>query len=87
MNITALEQYVERRNFWAGRSQTPLLTLLSSTDRQTIARCIDGDLSPENLTCDGELSRTEVNGRFTELTLVAQQLRALDPAVKFYEWA
>lgn len=29
--------------------------------------CVYGDLSPENLTCDGELSRTEVNRRYSAL--------------------
>jgi hypothetical protein len=47
---------------------------------------IDNALSPENLTCDGELSRTEVNRRFKELNTAAKQLRQLDPTVKFYEY-
>jgi hypothetical protein len=47
---------------------------------------IDAALSPENLTCDGELSRTEVNRRYKELMTAAKQLKALDPKVKFYEY-
>jgi hypothetical protein len=43
-------------------------------------------LSPENLTCDGELSRTEVNRRYKELMTAAKQLKKLDPSVKFYEY-
>jgi len=86
MSIHALEQYVNRRNAWQGLFQGRQLSLLNADDRQRIADAIDADLSPENLTCDGELSRTEVNARFRELTLVAQQLQALDPGVKFYEF-
>jgi hypothetical protein len=47
---------------------------------------IDNALSPENLTCDGELSRTEVNRRYKELITAAKQLKKLDPAVTFYEY-
>jgi len=47
---------------------------------------IDAALSPENLTCDGELPRAEVNRRFKELDTAAKQLRKLDPTVKFYEY-
>jgi hypothetical protein len=47
---------------------------------------IDAALSPENLTCDGELPRDEVNRRYRELMTAAKQLKQLDPAVKFYEY-
>jgi hypothetical protein len=47
---------------------------------------IDAALSPENLTCDGELPRAEVNRRYKELVTAAKQLKQLDPAVTFYEW-
>jgi hypothetical protein len=47
---------------------------------------IDAALSPENLTCDGELPRAEVNRRYKELMTAAKQLKKLDPAVKFYEY-
>jgi hypothetical protein len=47
---------------------------------------IDSALSPENLTCDGELSRTEVNRRYKELMTAARQLKKFDPTVAFYEY-
>jgi hypothetical protein len=47
---------------------------------------IDSALSPENLTCDGELPRAEVNRRYKELMTAAKQLKQLDPSVKFYEY-
>jgi hypothetical protein len=48
---------------------------------------IDSALSPENLTCDGELPRAEVNRRYRELITAAKQLKKLDPTVSFYEWS
>ena len=61
--------------------------LFRSTDRQKIADKIDARLSPENLTCDGELGRAEVDRRYRRLRRVAAQLIQLDPSVKFYEFA
>jgi hypothetical protein len=62
------------------------LSLLSATDRQKIADSIDSDLSPENLTCDGELPRSQVQARYKMLTRAAQELQSIDPAVTFYEF-
>jgi hypothetical protein len=48
---------------------------------------IDSALSPENLTCDGELPRSEVQRRYRELITAAKQLKKLDPSVTFYEYS
>jgi hypothetical protein len=85
--MKALEQYVERKNSWGKLFGSKPLSLNSAEDRQAIANSIDSDLSPENLTCDGELSRSAVNARYTQLTRAAAQLQKLDPSVKFYEFA
>ena len=85
--MRALEQYVERKNSWGKVFGSKPLSLSNAKDRQAIANSIDSDLSPENLTCDGELSRSAVNARYTQLTRAAAQLQKLDPAVKFYEYA
>ena len=82
-----LTAYVERKNSWGKVFGSKALSLNSAEDRQAIASSIDSDLSPENLSCDGELPRAEVNRRYTQLTRAAQQLQKLDPAVKFYEYA
>lgn len=80
-----LNAYVDRKNQWntifGGRP------LVIGQDNQRIADMIDGDLSPENLTCDGELPRSQVNARYRELTGAAEELRRLDPTVKFYEFS
>ena len=80
-----LQRYLDRKNQWnaifGGRA------LVIGRDNQRIADMIDGELSPENLTCDGELSRSQVNARYRELTGAAEELRRLDPTVKFYEFS
>lgn len=87
MNISTLEAFVEQENKWSAIFKGRQLSLLNAKDRQEIADRIDARLSPENLSCDGELSRTEVNRRYRNLTRCAQELLSIDPAVKFYEYA
>ena len=82
-----LKEYVNQKNSWNAIFNKKGLSLTSSEDRQRIADMIDSDLSPENLTCDGELPRGTVIARHKQLTKVAKQLLALDPTVKFYEYA
>jgi hypothetical protein len=86
MNISNIEQYVERKNAFAKLFGNKELSLLNAKDRQTIADSIDADLSPENLTCDGELPRSQVQARFQFLNRAAQELKSIDPAVTFYEF-
>lgn len=87
MNIRTLEALVEQENRWGALFGNRPLSLLNASDRQRVAEIIDSRLSPENLSCDGELSRTEVNRRYRELTRAAQELKSIDPSVKFYEYA
>jgi hypothetical protein len=86
MNISTIEQYVERKNAFAKLFGSKPLSLLNAQDRQRIADSIDAELSPENLTCDGELSRKQVQQRYSFLTRAAQELKSIDPAVTFYEY-
>lgn len=80
-----LQKYLDRKNQWnAIFGGKPLVV---GKDNQKIADMIDSELSPENLTCDGELSRSQVNSRYRELVGAAEELRRLDPTVKFYEFA
>lgn len=85
MNISNLEQYVERKNQWAALFKGKQLSLLNAKDRQAIAESIDCDLSPENLHCDGEISAAQARKKFTYLTRCAQELLSIDPSVKIYE--
>ena len=86
MNISTLEQYVDQKNSWGKMFGSKPLSLLNAKDRQRIADSIDADLSPENLTCDGELPRSVVKARYKMLTRAAQELQSIDPAVTFYEY-
>jgi hypothetical protein len=81
-----LNAYVEQKNAWGKLFGTAPLSLVRAEDRQKIADALDADLSPENLTCDGELSRSQVQQKYTRLTRAAKQLLDLDPKVKFYEF-
>ena len=81
-----LKEFVERENKWSSLFGSPALSLQNAADRKRIASKIDSCLSPENLSCDGELSRTEVNRKFRFLTRAAEQLMKLDPSVEIHEY-
>ena len=85
--MSALNTYLDRKNAFAKMFGQKALSLQVAADRQRIADSIDADLSPENLTCDGELSRSQVQTRYRALTAAAKELQKLDPSVKFYEFA
>jgi hypothetical protein len=80
-----LKEYVARKNAWNALFNGDQYTLDTAAGRQRIANTLDADLSPENLTCDGELPRAEVIARKRTLDKVVVQLLALDPSVKMYE--
>ena len=84
--MKALTAYLVRKKAYDTIFGAKELTLDNATDRQKIADSIDSDLSPENLTCDGELPRSLVQARYKELMSAAKQLKKLDPSVKFYEY-
>jgi hypothetical protein len=84
--MKALQNFVAQKNHWNSFFQGTQYSLNTAADRQALADMIDSALSPENLTCDGELPRAEVNRRYKELITAAKQLKKLDPAVTFYEW-
>ena len=81
-----LREFVERENKWSAIFGSAPLSLQNAADRKRIAGKIDSCLSPENLTCDGELSRREVDAKFRFLTRAAEQLMKLDPSVEIHEY-
>jgi len=84
--MKALQAFIDQKNHWNSFFNGEQYEIQTAQGRQRVADMIDAALSPENLTCDGELSNTEVNRRFKELDTAAKQLRKLDPTVKFYEY-
>ena len=85
MNIATIEQYVENKNKWRAIFNQAPLSLLNAKDRLAIADSIDSEMSPENLTCDGELPRSVVQLKMRNLSRAAYELASIDPTVTFYE--
>ena len=85
--MQALAKFIEQKNHWNSFSKGEQYEIQTAKGRQRVADMIDAALSPENLTCDGELPRAEVNRRYKELMTAAKQLKKLDPAVTFYEYS
>jgi hypothetical protein len=84
--MKALQEFIAQKNHWNSFFKGEQYEIATAKGRQRVADMIDAALSPENLTCDGELSRTEVNRRYKELMTAAKQLKKFDPSVKFYEY-
>lgn len=86
--MKALQDFVKEHNEWDVKFfKAKPIDLALAADRQRLADMIDCRLSPENLSCDGELPISQVRARYAKLTKVAAQLQKLDPTVKFYEFA
>ena len=87
--MSALQKYIDQKNRWNSifKCKQYDYEIQTSEGRQGVADCLDNDLSPENLTCDGELSRSQVTVKYNSLTKAAKELKKLDPKVKFYEFA
>ena len=85
MNTHLLEGFVESENRWRAIFGSRPLSLLNTKDHQKIADIIDSKLSPENLTCDGELSGSEVRAKHQYLIRIAEELQSINPSVQFYE--
>ena len=83
--MKALQAYIDRQNKWNAMfgNHTPY-EVATAAGRKRVAEVIDCALSPENLSCDGELSRTETIRRYRELTGAARDLVKLDPTVAQY---
>jgi hypothetical protein len=84
--MKALQTFIDQKNHWNSFFKGEQYEIKTAAGRQRVADMIDAALSPENLTCDGELPRAEVNRRYKELTTAAKQLKKLDSSVKFYEY-
>lgn len=83
-----LNEFVARENQWSSlfKGHT-LVEIKTAAGRQRVAERIDSQLSPENLSCDGELPSAEVNRRYRYLNKCAAQLMALDPNVVIHEYS
>ena len=77
VDTPTLDHYIERASY-RGRKWDKN----SAADRQAIFDSLEGELSPENLTWDGERSDSEVKKATAYLTKVMKELAMLDPSFK-----
>jgi hypothetical protein len=85
--MKALQAYIDQKNKWNKLFKGKQYEIQTAKGRQEVADCLDSELSPENLTCDGELPRSQIHAKYRTLTAAAKDLQKLDPTVKFYEFA
>jgi hypothetical protein len=85
--MKALQAYVDQKNKWNAIFNGKQYEIVSKFGRQEVAGMLDADLSPENLTCDGELDGFQIRAKAQKLHRAATELKALDPSVKMYEFA
>jgi len=78
VNISTIEQYVKQKNQWNSIFGKSALSLLDAGDRQRIADMLSSDLSPENLTCDGEIRGQAVMQKARFLNRAAKELLSID---------
>ena len=86
--MKALTAYFDQKNRYAslfrGQRTEALYEVTTAEGRKRVAEMIDSDLSPENLSCDGELPMTQVRARYRALTAAATDLVRIDPTVAQY---
>ena len=78
--MKALYAYIDQKNKWNKLFKGKQYEISTAAGRQEVANSIDADMSPENLTCDGELSASQVRAKYKSLKRVLKELIALDPA-------
>ena len=86
--MRALTTFIDNKNRYAalfrGQRTEPVYEIQTAAGRKRVAEMIDSDLSPENLSCDGELPRSQVQARYRALTAAAKDLIKMDPRVAQY---
>ena len=84
--MKALQAYIDQKNRWNAIFKGEQFEIKTAKGRQRVADSLDADLSPENLSCDGELPRSQVQAKYRSLTAAAKDLLKLDSTVKMYEF-
>ena len=70
-----LKQYIDSANNWGAIFREPPITFpLSQAAVDKLVSSLNGDLSPENLHCDGEISAAEANKKYQFFKAVAAEL-------------
>lgn len=77
-----LNHFVDTQNIFRKHfNQTPF-DLSVAADRKVIASRLSSALSPENLSCDGELPRSQIQRKYQTLMAAVKELTSLDPTVR-----
>ena len=70
-----LEAYVEQKNKWnAIFGHSAMSFPLAQADANDLMNAIASELSPENLHCDGEISRTQAQNKYNYYGRVIKEL-------------
>ena len=83
--MKTLQAYIDQKNRWNAIFNGKQYEFQSKFGRQEIAGMLDADLSPENLTCDGEVRGEALRQKSAYLFRCVEELINLDPNVKFSE--
>jgi hypothetical protein len=73
-----LKQYLDRANTLGKLFGDKEYDLNNVLDRRRLAEKLDCDLSPENLSCDGEVRGAALKHKYTFLTRALKQLEFLE---------
>ena len=81
--MKALNALIKQENAWSSMFNGKFVAyeVATAQGRERVAKMIDAKLSPENLSCDGELPISQVRARYRALTSAAQDLIRLDPSM------
>jgi hypothetical protein len=84
--MKSLNALLKQENDWSSIFNKNFVAyeVKTAQGRKRVAQLIDAKLSPENLSCDGELPRSQVQARYHALTGAAKDLIKLDPSVAQY---
>jgi hypothetical protein len=79
--LHTLEQYVAQYNSWNkifDKSHVDIdINNITKDQAHSLVMRLDGEMSPENLHCDGELTHSQVQTKYDHLMGVWQDLRHL----------
>ena len=71
------QDYVDNSNRWNAVFKKPEVKFpLSQKDVNDLGNKLSGELSPENLCCDGEISAKQAGVKFRKLSNVVKDLKA-----------
>lgn len=83
-----LRQYIDRQNIWCRLRKEPEMSpgRLTPDQAENLFQSLDGDMSPENLCCDGEISIAEANKKAEFYKRVYAELTSLgfEPRERLY---